>query len=206
MDTFLTYLPYAGWVAMVLSLTSTFSRTMIPLRFSAAASNIVAIVGALASGFWPNAIQNTVQLPMNLYRLAQMKKLIADVKAAPASGMHAEWLQPFADARDLPEGTVLFRKGDQGDRLYFLASGTIRFQEIGVEIGEGTLFGEIAFFTKDGIRTQTAECVTPCRLLSVEGDQIKQLYFQNPEFGWYLIQLIAQRLTENATRQAGGRA
>jgi CRP-like cAMP-binding protein len=62
------------------------------------------------------------------------------------------------------------------------------------------LFGEIAFFTRDGRRTQTAIATSECKLLSIDGDQLKQLYFQNPEFGWHLIQLIAQRLTAPTER------
>jgi CRP-like cAMP-binding protein len=50
----------------------------------------------------------------------------------------------------------------------------------------------------DGCRTQTAIAKTECKLLSINEEELKQLYFQNPEFGWYLIQLIAQRLMQNA--------
>ena len=60
--------------------------------------------------------------------------------------MHAGWLVPHAQESTPAAGDVLFRKGDRGDRLYYLVSGRIGFDDIGVEIGPGTLFGEIAFF------------------------------------------------------------
>ena len=200
MSRILEVLPYLGWAGMALTLISTFSRTMIPLRGFAAASNIFAIVAAGAAGYWPNMAQNAVQLPLNLYRLRQMTRLIADISGVPETNVNEDWLTPFADSRDLTAGTVLFRKGDKGDRLYYLATGRVRFPEIDVEIGEGTLFGELAFFTRDGKRTQTALCMTDSRVLSVGEDELKQLYFQNPQFGWYLVQLIAERLMENAER------
>lgn len=187
-------LPILGWIAMALTLCSTFSRTMIRLRLFAASSNILAIVASIAVGFWPNAVQNAIQLPLNIHRIREARRQVEKLKAAPVTGVHSGWLSPHARESSLSKGQVLFRKGDPGDRLYYLVSGSILFDEINVEIGAGTLFGEIAFFTRDGCRTQTAIATSDCQLLSIDGDQLKQIYFQNPEFGWYLIQLIAQRL------------
>ncbi|PZN15985.1 MAG: cyclic nucleotide-binding domain-containing protein [Proteobacteria bacterium] len=180
---------------MALTLCSTFSRTIIRLRLFAATSNILAIISSTAIGFWPSVIQNAVQLPLNIYRIREARRQVEKLRAAPVTGVHSGWLHPYARESTLFAGQVLFRKGDLGDRLYYLEAGSILFDEINVEIHAGTLFGEIAFFTRDGRRTQTAIATSECRLLSIDGDQLKQLYFQNPEFGWYLIQLIAQRLT-----------
>jgi CRP/FNR family cyclic AMP-dependent transcriptional regulator len=193
---FLPYLPIIGWIAMALTLCSTFSRTIVKLRIFAASSNVLSIIASAAAGYWPSVVQNAIQLPINIQRIREMRRQVDSLKAAPVSGIHADWLIPHARETELAAGQTLFRKGDLGDRMYYLLSGTIRFEEIGVEIGPGTLFGEIAFFMRDGCRTQTAIAVSDCRALSIDGEQLKQLYFQNPEFGWYLIQLIAQRLTE----------
>ena len=184
-----------GWVAMALTLCSTFSRTIVRLRVFAASSNVLAILASAAIGYWPNVVQNAIQLPMNIQRIRELRRQVDKLKVAPVTGVHSEWLLPHARESTLPAGQVLFNKGDPGDRLYYLVAGTILFNEIAVEIGAGTLFGEIAFFTRDGCRTQTAIATSECKLLSIDGDQLKELYLQNPEFGWYLIQLIAQRLT-----------
>jgi len=189
-----------GWVAMALTLCSTFSRTIIRLRLFAVSSNILAILASVAAGYWPNAVQNAIQLPLNILRIRELRRQVDKLKVAPVTGVHSEWLLPHARESTLSAGQVLFNKGDPGDRLYYLVSGTILFSEISVEIGPGTLFGEIAFFTRDGCRTQTAIATSDCQLLSIDGDQLKELYFQNPEFGWYLIQLIAQRLTAPTVR------
>ncbi|MFC5067003.1 Crp/Fnr family transcriptional regulator [Flaviflagellibacter deserti] len=202
MDLILKYLPYLGWGAMALSLLSSFSRTMIPLRSFAASSNIVSIIAAAAAGYWPNALQNAIQLPMNVFRLRQMRKLIADMKPGDEGEVDANWLMPFAHVSEHRKGAVIFRKGDAADRLYYIATGTVSFPEIGVEIQQGSLFGEFAFFTKEGERTQTAVCAEDCALLSIGEYELKQLYYQNPEFGWYLIRLIVQRLQDNVERNA----
>jgi hypothetical protein len=194
----MSYLPVIGWLAMALTLLSTFSRTIVRLRIFAASSNVLSIIAAAAAGYWPNAVQNAIQFPLNIYRIREMRTQVNKLKAAPVTRLRVGWLTPFAEESTLVAGEKLFGKGDRGDRLYYLVSGTIGFDDIGVEIGPGTLFGEIAFFMPDGCRTQTAIAKTECKLLSINEEELKQLYFQNPEFGWYLIQLIAQRLMQNA--------
>jgi hypothetical protein len=194
----MSYLPVIGWLAMALTLLSTFSRTIVRLRLFAASSNVLSIIAAAAAGYWPNAVQNAIQFPLNLYRIREMRTQVNKLKAAPVTGLYVGWLAPFAEESTLVAGEKLFGRGDRGDRLYYLVSGTIGFDDIGVEIGPGTRFGEIAFFMPDGCRTQTAIAKTECKLLSINEEELKQLYFQNPEFGWYLIQLIAQRLMQNA--------
>ncbi|MFC5067004.1 Crp/Fnr family transcriptional regulator [Flaviflagellibacter deserti] len=194
------YLNILAWVAAALSVIAAFLRTMIPLRLVSVWSNVAKFSYATSIGSIPGMVEYSILLPLNLYRLLQMRRMIKSIKEAQAGDFQTQWLEPFADTRDLGSGEILFRKGDDGDRLYVLCSGRIRFVEINVEIGPGTLFGELAFFTRDGKRTQTAACMTDCRVLSITEDRLEQLYFQNPQFGWYLIKLIAQRLTENAQR------
>ena len=39
----------------------------------------------------------------------------------------------------------------------------------------------------------SAVCTTDVRLMFITYEQLEQLYFQNPEFGLYLVRLIMQR-------------
>jgi len=59
------------------------------------------------------------------------------------------------------------------------------------------LLGEIGLFAPDGLRTATARCKTDVQAARIDYDQFKQLYFQNPEFGFRLLHLIVGRLQEN---------
>lgn len=196
----MTHIDAIGWMASGLALGTALMQTMIPLRLLAISSNLAYLIYAVLIGSYPSLVLNCILLPLNLYRLQQMWKLVRDISTTPAGNISADWLAPFSSEEKRRAGETLFSIGDKGDRLYYLCSGRIRFREIGAEIREGTLFGEVAFFIPEGERTQTAVCVTDCRLLSVSERQLKQLYFQNPKFGWYLVQLIAERLSENARR------
>jgi CRP-like cAMP-binding protein len=61
----------------------------------------------------------------------------------------------------------------------------------------GAVFGEMALFTAAGRRTASAVCVGDVRLLVITYEQFEQLYFQNPEFGLYLVRLIVRRFEMN---------
>jgi hypothetical protein len=52
-------------------------------------------------------------------------------------------------------------------------------------------------------RAATAGCATDGGLLAMTEDQVGRLYFQDPSFGFHLVQLITRRLLENcATTEA----
>ncbi len=62
------------------------------------------------------------------------------------------------------------------------------------------MVGEFALLTPEHSRTQTLECVEAGVLLQISYGQIEQLFFQNPRFGFYFLQLITRRLLQNIAR------
>ena len=187
--------------AAALILAGSFVKTMIPLRWLAVGSNLGFIVyGALFPSL-PMLVLHTLLLPINLYRVAEMTKLTRRVnRAAQANDTSGLWLRPYMRRRKLRAGQVLFRKGDLADHLYMLASGRIELVEIGTELPPGRVFGEIAFFAPDRRRTLTARCIDDCEVLSIDESNVRQLYFQNPEFGFEVIGLVAGRLSADIRR------
>lgn len=63
----------------------------------------------------------------------------------------------------------------------------MRLVEIGTELAQGQLLGEIGFFAPGHKRTLTAEC-SACQLHRIGASNFRQLYYQNPEFGFYIVQ------------------
>ncbi|MFC5608994.1 Crp/Fnr family transcriptional regulator [Variovorax soli] len=188
-------------IAGALVVASSFVRTMIPLRCLAVASNVGFLVyGALHPSLIMLMLHATL-LPINIFRTAQMVRLTRRVSAAAqTSDLSGVWLRPYMRSRRLRAGQVLFRKGDMADHLFFLASGQIEFVEIGQVMESGRLFGEIAFFAPDKCRSLTARCVTDCLVLRIDELTFKQLYFQNPAFGFEVVSLIAGRLMADRQR------
>ena len=140
-------------------------------------------------------------LPINVWRAVEMVRLTRRVTAAAAAGdLSGVWLKPYMRRTRLKAGSVLFRRGDIADHLYFLADGEMEFVEIGQSLEPGCMFGEIAFFTPDRRRTLTARCRTDCTVLSVDESTFRQLYFQNPDFGFQVVSLVAARLLADRQR------
>jgi CRP-like cAMP-binding protein len=60
--------------------------------------------------------------------------------------------------------------------------------------------GEFGFLTPDNRRTGTIECVEDGEVLTITYEKLLEIYFQNPQFGYYFLVLTSQRLLENIAR------
>ena len=185
----------------LLVLAGAFVKTMIPLRWLTVGGNIGFLVfGVLHPSLTP-VLVSALLLPINLYRVQQMTRLTRQVSAAEAAANQSGvWLKPYMKARKLKAGQVLCRKGDRADHLYMLAEGELEVVEIGRAIAPGRIFGEIALFSPDRRRTHTVRCLVPCTVLSIDEATVRQLYYQNPAFGFHLVSLVAARLSEDVGR------
>jgi DNA-binding NarL/FixJ family response regulator len=114
------------------------------------------------------------------------------------------WLLPHMRAESKRQGELLFSKGDPSQTMYFIQKGRIALPEIGVEMNEGELFGEIGIFTPEQTRTCTARCETDAKLFSLTADQAERLFFEYPQFAYHITQLIARRLRADSTRVRQG--
>jgi phosphotransferase system glucose/maltose/N-acetylglucosamine-specific IIC component len=188
-------------VAAVLVIVSAFVRTMIPLRWLAVGSNIGFIVYGLLH---PNLLMvalHLVLLPVNLWRVRQMVQLTRRVSATNAGPQQLQlWLRPYMRSRDYRAGALIFDRGDVADRLYFLAAGEIDLPEVGRRLQPGQIFGEIAFFAPERRRSSSARCAGPCTVMSIDEDTFRQLVHQNPDFGFEVLRLIAERLSQDVQR------
>ena len=135
---------------------------------------------------------------INALRLVEMRRLVSAVRIAAEGPMTVDWLLPYMRPLEVPGGHVLFAKGDKAEALYFVSAGRVRLEEQAEDVTRGSIFGEIGIFTADQRRTVTARCVEPCSLLIVTAEKVRELYFQNPKFGFYLVGLAAQRLVDRA--------
>ena len=191
----------AAAAAGALTVTSSFVKTMVPLRWLAVGSNCGFLAFGALHGAPILAVLHAILLPINVARLREMRRLTQNVTAAAAStDTSGIWLTPYMKATKRRKGHVLFKKGDEARHLYLLASGRVEFVEIGQSVGPGMVFGEIAFFAPGKRRTLTARCAEDCKVLSVNQSTVRQIYYQNPGFGFELIGLVAGRLSADIVR------
>jgi CRP/FNR family cyclic AMP-dependent transcriptional regulator len=141
-----------------------------------------------------------VLLPLNATRLYQMLQLIGRVRVASQGNLDMAWLKPFMHKRSTKAGEIIFSAGDVAGDMYYTVAGRYRLKEIDGEIAPGQVIGELGLVAPQNRRTVTFECVEDGELLAIGYAQVKQLYFQNPKFGFYFLDLIAQRLFRDIQR------
>ena len=182
------------------------TKTMVPLRILGMASNVFFIAYGYLQPALPILILHGVLLPLNGLRLHQMLRLTRQVAAAGRSDLNLDWLTPYGSRRRLAEGEVLFCKGDPADRMAIVLRGHFRVAELGVDLGPGQVVGELGLLAPEGARTRTVECTAAGEILEISYDQVRQLYFQNPAFGFAFLELTARRLFDTIARQEAAAA
>jgi hypothetical protein len=176
------------------------TKTMVPLRILAIVANCFLIAFYGVSHQWvPFALQ-AVALPLNAYRLYQMLLLIRNVRGAIRGNASMDWLKPFMSGRHYRKGDVLFAKGETASEMFCPVTGRYLLIELGIEVMPGQLVGELAMLAPDNRRTATLECVEEGEALSITYEQVEQLYYQNPTFGFYFLRLATARLFDNVGR------
>jgi signal-transduction protein with cAMP-binding, CBS, and nucleotidyltransferase domain len=173
---------------------------MVPLRVA----NMVGCAffvgfGALA-GDVKTFLLYLLLLPINAVRLRQMLHLVKKARAATEGDMSMEWLKPFMTEGKYRKGNVLFKKDDAANEMLLTVTGKFLVKEIGVELPPGRLMGELGFLTPNNRRTATIECVEDGQVLTITYEKLLEIYFQNPQFGYYFLVLTSQRLLENIAR------
>jgi CRP/FNR family transcriptional regulator, cyclic AMP receptor protein len=186
-----------GYVAAALVLATFWMKVPVRLRQVGIASNVAFIVYGIAGHLVPIAVLHAILLPINLFRLAELKKIARRIQHALETDLSMDWLRPMMRSRSLQPGDFLFRKGDEQTDIYYVAAGTLRLEEIGLTVGPGQLLGEMAVFSPSMKRTLSARCETPVDVLSMPSSDFLRLYYENPDFGVYLVRLITKRLLQD---------
>jgi hypothetical protein len=199
----ITLLGYAASASVLLTFCMT---TMMPLRIVALVSNVLfAAFGGLA-GIYPVMILHLVLFPVNVIRLMQIRRLVKSMSAVPDGELSIDTLIPFMTSRTFHAGEVLTRQGDPADRMFYLVKGEVVVQGIGKRLGPGSVVGEIGVFARNHIRMATVICLTDCEAFELKETKAKEIYFQNPAFGYAVLQIIIARLIENIGQAPRGAA
>ena len=105
------------------------------------------------------------------------------------------------------QGTVIFRHGDVGEKLYVIVQGRVRItrevpgmgEEALAILGPGDVFGEMALLD-DAPRSADARVHEPCRLLAIHRDAFEDLLLLHKDLAyevlWNVVHLLTRRLRE----------
>jgi hypothetical protein len=178
-------------------------RTMVPLRVLVIVSALFFMAYGALAGAVSTFLMYLLLLPINGLRLVQLRNLVKKARVAAQGDLSMDWLKPFMNRRNYRRGDVLFRKGQPANEMYLTVTGKFLVKEIGVELPPGRIMGELGFLTPNNRRTQTIECIENGSVLTITYDRLLEIYFQNPEFGYYFLRLSTERLLQNIARLEG---
>jgi len=192
-----------GLFGGIFFVSALYMKTMARLRVANIVSNFFFLLYGFLAPAFPTFLMYLALLPINFFRLYQLRDLISKVKTSAKGDLSMDWLKPFMKRRKYKKGTVLFKKGDRALEMFYTVSGKYLVTEIGVELPPGRLFGELGVLTPDSRRTQSVKCMEAGEVLTVTYDKVLELYFQDPDFGFYFLKLTSERLLQNIARLEG---
>jgi ABC-type multidrug transport system fused ATPase/permease subunit len=203
LELFLANITLANMFALVGAIffvATLLTQTMVPLRVA----NMIGCAffvgfGALA-GNVATFLLYLLLLPINAFRLRQMLNLVKKARSATQGDTSMEWLKPFMTERKYRKGDIVCKKDDPADEMFLTVTGNFLVTEIGVELPPGRLMGELGFLSPNNRRTATVECTEDGLVLTITYEKLLEIYFQNPQFGYYFLVLTSQRLLENISR------
>jgi len=99
---------------------------------------------------------------------------------------------------DLPARSVIIRKGQQGDCMYFVASGEVEVDLPGrkVQLGEGAFFGEMALLGNN-LRSANITTTQVSRLLVLDLVDFRLLMARHPDLAETIDAEASRRALEN---------
>jgi voltage-gated potassium channel len=188
-------IPAALWWAVV-TLTTTGYGDAVPITLAgrclagtvmiSGISVFALLAGILANGFAEEVRRRDLMRTWDLVtRVPFFNGVGAEVVAEVA-----RLLRP----RDVQPGTVIMRRGEPGDCMYFVVSGEveIRLRPTPLRFGPGAFFGEIALVTGEP-RTATAVAVKFSVLLSLHLTDFRHLVARRPELTAAIEEEAARR-------------
>ncbi len=187
-------------VGAIFFVATLLTRTMVPLRVSNMISNVFFMAFGALAGDIRTFLVFLLLLPINAIRLRQMLNLVKKARNAVRGETSMEWLKPFMTQRKYRQGDVLCKKGDVANEMFLTGSGKLLVTELAIELPPGSPVGELGFLTPNNRRTATVECTEAAQVLTITYERLLELYFQNPQFGYYFLVVTSQRLLQNIAR------
>jgi CRP-like cAMP-binding protein len=139
-----------------------------------------------------------------------MERLLALRQVDLLAQLSLEQLEAVAQLTEEGEylaGEQIVREGEPGDRLYLLLEGSVR-----VVKGHGTpqalelrtlqavdYFGEMAVLA-DEPRSATIMAASPARLLSLDGESLRELIREHPDISFSIFRVLTGRLRAAESR------
>lgn len=199
-------IPAALWWAIE-TLTTTGYGDVIPATFAGRLlAGTVMVTGVLLFALWAGILASGYAEEARRREFLRIWQIVAEVPFFRDVGTAviaevAQLLRP----RDFPARAVVVRRGEHGDRMYFIASGEveIRLQTQPVRLGAGQFFGELALLS-GAPRNATVVTRRPSTLLALDLVDFHELMARQPELARIIREEAERRLHPSGPPPAPG--
>jgi voltage-gated potassium channel len=189
-------IPAALWWAIV-TLTTTGYGDVVPQTIGGRLlAGVVMVCGILVFALWAGILATGYATELRRREFLRTWELVAKVPffhniGASLIAEVARLLRP----RDYPEGSVIVRRGEPGDCMYFVVEGEVEIQlpDQGLYLGPGQFFGELALLT-GAPRNASVVAATGCTLLVLDVVDFHELLARQPELARIIHEEARQRL------------
>ncbi|MEI6558166.1 MAG: cyclic nucleotide-binding domain-containing protein [Rhodospirillaceae bacterium] len=182
----------------ITTLTTTGYGDVVPsTRPGRVLAGLVMMAGIMVFALWAGILATGFSQEMRRRAFLRTWDLVAQVPlfhdvGATVIAEVAQRLRP----REVTAGSVVVRKGDSGDCMYFIVSGEIEVQlpNASPRLGDGSFFGELALIT-GAPRNATAVATRPTQLLILDIADFRDLAARHP--------VLTEAIHEEAGRRLG---
>jgi serine phosphatase RsbU (regulator of sigma subunit)/anti-sigma regulatory factor (Ser/Thr protein kinase) len=144
-------------------------------------------------------------LTMVKYNVCRIGEANAAAKKDPLPPGACRWPLDFMKKEEFKKGDVIFKAGDQADRMFYITKGAIRLVEINKTITAGNVIGEMGVFSPFKERTASAVCAEDLETYTMGKDEVIKFFGKDPVLAIDLIQLSIKRFIENLKAETAAR-
>src|SRR6267154_10871 len=188
-------IPAALWWAIVTMTTTGYGDVVPQTVGGRILGGFVMMSGILVFALWAGILASGYAEELRRREFLRTWELVAKVPffhhiGASLIAEVARLLLP----REFPAGTVIMRRGQAGDCMYFIIDGEveIRLQAQELYLGPGQFFGEVALLT-GAPRNATVVAAQACTLLSLDIVDFHELLARHPELARIIHEEAQQR-------------
>lgn len=187
-----------GYIASLLVFATFYVKRIMTLRVIAVVSNVAFISYAIGADLVPIVVLHGFLLPLNLYRIYELKRNIASF--TDTNKMDVQILKGYGKKKFYKKDEIIFDQGVESQAIYFLESGLVKeYSDLtdhwnSKEIKSGDAFGLLSYFSKDHRTFFRAQAQEDSVVYVIDHERLSELCIQSPKFGFLLMNWLASRL------------
>lgn len=192
--------PKSLWWAIVTMTTTGYGDVVPQTLPGRMLAGLVMMSGILVFALWAGILASNYADETRRSEFLRTWDLVAKVPFfhSLGAGVIAEVARTLRP-REYPSGSVIVRRGESGDCMYFVVDGEVEIEvrPNPVFLGPGTFFGEAALLTGDP-RNASVYAARACTLLSLDIVDFRELLGHQPELARAINEEAERRLARNA--------